>query len=147
MSAPRVYFALARDRLFFREAARLHARFGTPARAIVIQAALASLLVLLGNFDEIVSYFIFVAVLFIALAVAGLFVLRRGRPPAAFTTPLYPVTPVVYLALSALLLFLLASDSPVQAFSGVAVVALGLPFYYLFFRRADAAGEKEGSRT
>lgn len=60
MSAPRVYFAMARDGLFFGYVAELHTRFGTPARAIMVQAALASVLVLMGTFDQIVSYFIFV---------------------------------------------------------------------------------------
>jgi basic amino acid/polyamine antiporter, APA family len=129
---------MARDRLFFKGVARLHARYQTPARAIILQAALASLLVLLGSFNEIIAYFFFSVVLFITLAVAALFVLRREGRPAGFRTPLYPLTPAVYLALSALLLFLLASQSPKQALSGVAVVALGLPFYYLVFRRRDA---------
>jgi basic amino acid/polyamine antiporter, APA family len=144
MSAPRVYFAMARDRLFFKDVARLHPRYQTPARAIIIQATLASLLVLLGNFNDIIAYFFFVAVLFIALAVAGLFVLRREGRPAGFRTPLYPATPVAYLILNALLLFLLASDKPRQAFAGVGVVALGLPFYYLLFRRRAAPGVAEG---
>jgi basic amino acid/polyamine antiporter, APA family len=144
MSAPRVYFAMARDRLFFKDVARLHPRYQTPARAIIIQAALASLLVLLGNFNDIIAYFFFVAVLFIALAVAGLFVLRREGRPAGFRTPLYPLTPIAYLVLNALLLFLLASDKPRQAFAGVGVVALGLPFYYLLFRRRAPSGVAEG---
>jgi len=99
-----------------------------------MQAVLASLLVLWGTFDEIISYFMFVVVLFVTLTVAGLFVLRRKGGEAEHMTPLYPLTPVVYLVLSAGLLFLLATGSPKQAFSGVAVVALGLPVYYLVFR-------------
>jgi basic amino acid/polyamine antiporter, APA family len=149
MSAPRVYFAMARDGHFFPAVARLHQRFGTPARAIIIQASLASVLVLLGNFNDIIAYFFFAVVLFIALAVAGLFILRKEGGRAAFMTPLYPLTPVVYLVLSALLLFLLASDKPKFAFGGLGVVALGLPFYYLVFRRAgaDAGDETEESQT
>jgi len=143
MYAPRVYFAMARDRLFLPSVARLHPRFDTPARAIVIQAALATLLVLLGNFDDIIAYFFFAVVLFISVAVAGLFVLRRGGQRASFMTPFYPATPIIFLLLSALLLFLLASDKPGQAFLGVGVVALGLPFYYLVFRRAGTAAKDE----
>ncbi|HYH84286.1 MAG TPA: amino acid permease [Pyrinomonadaceae bacterium] len=135
MSAPRVYFAMARDGLFLPAAARLHPRYNTPARAILMQAALASVLVLLGNFDDIISYFLFVVVLFIALTVAALFVLRCKGDVPVYKTPLYPVTPIVYLLLSAALLFLLASGRPKQALLGVAVVAAGLPFYYLVFRR------------
>jgi APA family basic amino acid/polyamine antiporter len=138
MSAPRVYFAMARDRLFLPSAARLHPRYGTPARAVLMQSALASLLVVLGTFDQIISYFLFVVVLFIALTVAGLFALRRKGGRAEYATPLYPLTPVVYIVLSAVLLVLLAAGSPVQAFAGVAVVALGLPVYYLLFRRGGA---------
>src|SRR5713101_3385470 len=77
MALPRVYYAMARDGVFFNGVAALHPRFGTPARAIAIQATLASLLVLSGSFNQIVAYFIFVTVLFLALTVAGLFVVRR----------------------------------------------------------------------
>jgi basic amino acid/polyamine antiporter, APA family len=134
MAAPRVYFAMARDGLFFHAAAKLNPRTGAPVRAILMQAALACALVLLGTFDEIISYFMFAVVLFVTLTVAGLFVLRRGGVAAEYMTPLYPLTPAVYLLLSAGLLCLLALGSPRQALSGVAVVALGLPVYYLFFR-------------
>jgi basic amino acid/polyamine antiporter, APA family len=135
MSAPRVYFAMARDGLFIPAAAALHPRYGTPARAIVIQAALASLLVLVGTFTTIISYFVFVVVIFIALTVGALFVLRRKAPRAtAYRTPGYPATPTVFLSLIALLLFLLGGHNPKQAIMGVAVVALGLPVYYLLFR-------------
>jgi len=135
MSAPRVYFAMARDGLFIQAAASIHPRFGTPARAIALQAFLASLLVALGTFNEIVSYFIFVVVVFIALTVAALFPLRRReRNRVGYLTPGYPVTPVVFLLLILLLLVLLGSNNPWQAFLGVAVVALGLPVYYFIFR-------------
>jgi APA family basic amino acid/polyamine antiporter len=136
MSAPRVYFAMARDGLFIPAAASIHPRFQTPARAIAIQAVLASLLVLVGTFNTIISYFVFVVVIFIALTVAALFVLRRRAPDAVrYRTPGYPVTPLVFLLLIALLLFLLGGHNPKQALLGVGVVALGLPVYYLMFRR------------
>jgi len=145
MSAPRVYFAMARDRLFLQAAAQVNPRTGAPTRAILMQAALTCVLVLLGSFDEIISYFLFVVVLFITLTVAGLFALRRKAGAAGFMTPLYPVTPIVYLALSAGLLLLLAGGNPKQALLGLAVVALGLPVYYLVFRRLGAARpEAEG---
>jgi APA family basic amino acid/polyamine antiporter len=136
MSAPRVYFAMARDGLFLPAAAVLHPRFGTPARAIGLQALLASILVMLGSFNEIISYFIFVVVVFIALTVAALFVLRRKQPDrAGYLTPGYPVTPVIFLLLVCLLLLLLGSGNPKQSLLGVAVVVSGIPVYYFFFRR------------
>lgn len=136
MSAPRVYFAMARDGLFMPALAKVHPRFETPARAIVLQAALASTLVLLGTFNTIISYFVFVVVIFIALTVIALFVLRhKTSGNIAYRTPGYPATPIVFLVLITLLLVLLAGNNPAQAFLGVAVVALGLPAYYLVFRR------------
>jgi len=135
MSAPRVYFAMARDGLFLPAAAAIHPRYGTPARAIMIQATLASVLVLVGSFDTIMSYFVFVVVLFLALTVATLFVLRRrGSQSIVYRTPGYPVTPVIFLLLIALLLLLLGTHRPEQAILGVGVVLLGLPVYYLLFR-------------
>ena len=136
MSAPRVYFAMARDGLFVPAAASIHPQFGTPARAIALQALLASVLVALGSFNQIISYFIFVVVIFIAFTVAALFVLRRrqlDRPP--YFTPAYPFTPLVFLLLVGALLFLLVSNNPKQSLLGVGVVALGIPVYYLLFAR------------
>jgi APA family basic amino acid/polyamine antiporter len=140
MSAPRVYFAMARDGLFISAAAAIHPRFGTPARAIALQALLASLLVVLGSFNQIVSYFIFVVVIFIALTVAALFVLRRkSAPKPRYPAPGYPVTPVIFLLLVAVLLFFLAGNNPKQSLVGAGVVAFGIPVYYLLFRRGQSS--------
>jgi APA family basic amino acid/polyamine antiporter len=136
MSAPRVYYAMARDGLFFRSIAAVHPRFGTPARAIALQAALACALVALGTFNDIVAYFVFVVVVFIALTVAAVFVLRRRRASELpLRAPGYPAAPLLFLALVVLLLALVGGQNPRQAVLGVAVVALGLPAYYLVFRR------------
>jgi basic amino acid/polyamine antiporter, APA family len=136
MSGPRVYFAMARDGLFFPAAASLHPRFGTPARAIALQAVLASILVAAGSFNQIIGYFIFVVVIFIALTVAGLFLLRwKSSSQPGYLTPGYPVTPFVFLLLVGVLLFLLGSSNPKQSLLGVGVVALGIPVYYVFFHR------------
>lgn len=140
MSAPRVYFAMARDGLFVSAVAEIDPRFGTPTRAIALQALLASALVGLGSFNQIISYFIFVVVIFVALTIAALFVLRRkdaDRPK--YLTPGYPFTPILFLLLVTLVLFLLGSNNSRQAFLGVGVVALGIPVYYLFFHRRHAA--------
>jgi APA family basic amino acid/polyamine antiporter len=138
MALPRAYFAMARDGLFFKAVAAVHPRFGTPARAIALQAALASTLVGLGTFNQIVSYFVFVTVLFVGLTVAALFVLRRRDVAApAYRTPGYPVTPAIFLSLVAGLLFLLAGHNPLQAALGVGIVGLGVPVYFVAFRRGE----------
>jgi APA family basic amino acid/polyamine antiporter len=134
MALPRVYYAMARDGVFLRSVAVPHRRFGTPARAIAIQATLASVLVALGTFDQILTYFVFVTVFFVGLTVAALFVLRRRRATAAYRTPGFPATPLFFLLLVALLLFLLLVHNPLQVLIGVAVVALGAPVYLLTVR-------------
>jgi len=136
MSAPRVYFAMARDGLFFPAAAAVHPRFNTPARSIAIQAILASILVLSGTFEEIISYFFFVVLVFIGLTVFGLFLLRRRqRVSLEYSTPGYPFTPIVFLLLLCVMLFLLGVGQPKQSFLGLAVVLLGVPVYYAIFKR------------
>ena len=87
-----------------------------------------------GTFEQIVSYFVFITVLFVGLTVASLFVLRRrhGGVPA-YATPAFPLTPLIFLALTAALLILLAGHGPLQAALGVAIVALGAPVYSLMF--------------
>jgi len=135
LSAPRVYFAMAHDGLFIPSVATLHKRYETPARAIALQALLASVLVVAGNFREIMTYFMFVVVLFVALSVAALFKFRRDDSNGVrFLTPGYPLTPIVFLVMMAMTLFLLAADKPTPAFRGVLVVALGFPVYLFLFR-------------
>jgi basic amino acid/polyamine antiporter, APA family len=136
MTAPRVYYAMARDGVFFHGVAQLHPRFGTPARAIALQAIVATLLVAVGTFRQIIAYFIFVAVVFIGMTVASLFVLRRrlGDQPPALARG-YPVAPAMFLALVLALLVLLAFRNPTQAFLGTAVVALGIPVFALLRAR------------
>jgi APA family basic amino acid/polyamine antiporter len=148
MSAPRVYFAMARDGLFIRSVASLHPRYETPAFAIALQAVLASILVLVGSFNEIMSYFIFVVIVFIALTVIALFKLRRqssqrGSANPGFLTPGYPITPAIFLALLLVMLVLLFGDKPKHAIAGVAVVSLGYPVYLFIFRNKRLV-EKEG---
>ena len=93
------------------------------------------MLVAAGNFKKIVSYFIFIVVVFIGLSVAALFKFRRGHANGVrFLMPGFPVTPIVFLVMIVALLVLLASDDPTHAFLGVAVVSLGLPVYLFLYR-------------
>ncbi len=136
MAMPRVYYAMARDGVFLNFAGVIHPRFGTPSRAISIQAVLASIYVLLGTFEQVMALIIFIAVVFIALTVIGVFILRRRRdetPP--YSTPLYPITPIIFLILVTILLLLLGGDSPMQAGLGIGVVLAGIPVYHLVFKK------------
>src|SRR5206468_3484708 len=108
-------------------------RFGTPHRAIYIQIMIAGILVLTGKFDEIVSYFFFIVVAFIGLSVAGLFRLHK-RDFDGYTTPLYPVLPIIFLAMTVVVLFFVALQRPLNALGGIAIVLAGIPVYYFLFR-------------
>lgn len=140
MMAPRLYVAMAEDGLFPAGAAAVHQRFGTPARAIGIQAVLAATLVAIGSFDTIVAYFVFITVVFIAAVVASVFVLRRRDPSLA--VPGYPWTPAVFLLMVAVLLTLLVLNNPLQAVLGVGIVAAALPVYQLIWRPRSGAAQE-----
>ena len=133
MFPPRLYVAMAEDGVFPAEAAAIHPRFGTPARAILVEAGLASLLVGLGSFDSIVAYFVFITVAFIALTVGSVFVLARRDP--SFRPPGHPWTALAFLGMVAGLLVLLALNSPLQVVLGAVIVLAGIPAYHLIERR------------
>jgi APA family basic amino acid/polyamine antiporter len=130
--APRVYYAMARDGAAPAFVGRVDERTGAPVRAIAIQAALACLLVLLGTFDSIVPYFVFVTVGFLGLAVLGLSRLRRreAAPAGGYVTPLFPATAGLFLLSTAVVLALMALGRTRESALGLGVVALGVPAYY-----------------
>jgi basic amino acid/polyamine antiporter, APA family len=133
MSQPRVYYAMAQDGLFVPALAQIHSRLGTPVRAIALEAGLASLLVLtISDFDALLGYFMFSAVLLIALSVAALFVLRRRpSPEGRLLWSGYPFTPTFYVAISILLLALMGVRNAVGAAVSVGAVLVGLLAYRL----------------
>jgi len=140
MSAPRVYYAMAKDGLFLPAVARVHRRFGTPAAASAIQGAIGTLLVWVSSFQQIIAYFIFIAVGFVGLTVAGLFVFRRRNQgdQGAILAAGYPFTPLAFLALVVMLMLAVMAHSPRETLLGIAVVLAGIPVYELFRWRTAA---------
>jgi APA family basic amino acid/polyamine antiporter len=149
-AGPRVYYAMARDGLFFRSAARIHPRYQTPAVSIVAQAIWASLLVLSGGANALTNYTGFAVVLFAGVAVAALFVLRRREPtaPRPFRAWGYPAAPAIFAAASlAIVANALWTDlvKPMMSGSawgpsaaGVVIIAAGIPLYWWMSRKAVA---------
>jgi APA family basic amino acid/polyamine antiporter len=129
--APRLYYAMAKDGAAPAFAGRIDRRTGTPVLAIALQATLAAVLVVLGSFETIVAYFVFVTVAFLALTVAGLYRLPRPEP-GAYRVPGWPLTPIAFLAMLLVTLALLAAGNPRQTALGLLVVAVGVPVYRLF---------------
>jgi len=120
ISAPRVYYAMARDGAFFPVFGRLHPRFGTPAAAILLQTGLAILLLTLGAFDRILSYVIFSAVLFLGLSASALF--RLERPVVRWW---YPAAPILFLLGCAAVALLILLHDPLPALLGIVMVLAG----------------------
>jgi APA family basic amino acid/polyamine antiporter len=148
-AGPRVYYAMARDGLFFRGAARVHPRYHTPATSIIAQAIWSSLLVLSGSAQALTTYTGFSVVLFAGIAVASLFVLRAREPnaPRPFKAWGYPVAPAIFTLASALIVLnALWTDLVVPittgtpwgpSAAGLIVIGLGVPIYLFFSRRTS----------
>jgi APA family basic amino acid/polyamine antiporter len=140
LTGPRMYFAMARDGLFFRSLSEVHARFGTPALAVAASAAWAMVLALSGTFEQLFTYVVFASWIFAALAAASVFVLRRQRPdaPRPFRVPGYPVTPALFIAAAAAIVMNTIVARPVQAMIGLGIVATGVPAYFVWKRRPSS---------
>jgi basic amino acid/polyamine antiporter, APA family len=141
LGGARVLFAMGRDGLFFRAAARVDPHRQTPSGALVLQGVWSVVLALSGSYDRLLTYVTFASLAFNALTVIGLFVLRRTRADAArpYLTWGYPVTPAVYLIGAAFFLVYIFAGDPLDSLAGVGLVLLGLPAYALF-RRAQPPG-------
>jgi APA family basic amino acid/polyamine antiporter len=141
IAGPRVYFAMARDGLFAPAAGAVHRRFHTPAAAIVAQGIWSGVLVLSGTLSQLVSYTGFAVVLFSAVAVLALFVLRRRYPdaPRPFRALGYPWAPAVFVGASAVIVGNEIWRNGPTAAAGLAVIAAGVPAYFLVRRRGRPA--------
>jgi APA family basic amino acid/polyamine antiporter len=136
LAGPRVYYAMARDGLFFERAGTLHPGWKTPTFGLGTQAAWAMLLCLSGTYGELLTYVIFASLLFYFLTTLALFRLRATRPdlPRPVKAFGYPVLPLLYLAAVVFLLVVLLLDPVQRKYSafGLLIVGLGVPVYYLW---------------
>lgn len=134
---PRVYYAMARDGLFFRTAARIHPRFETPVLAIAAQGVCAAVMIASGTFEQLLTYIGFALGIFPWLAVAGVFVLRRREPnrERAFRVWGYPIVPGFYLVAMAAILGVAFLNRPGPSVVALATVGAGIPVYRLMFER------------
>ena len=140
LAGARVYYAMARDRLFFQRAGRLHPEFRTPVFGLVAQALWTMVLCVSGTYSELLNYVIFAALLFYLLTAVALFRLRRLRPdvPRPVKAFGYPVLPALYIVAIAFLLVVLLVDPKQRLYSGLGllIVLLGVPVYGLWRRTA-----------
>ena len=142
---PRVFYAMAKDGLFFKKVAQVHPRFRTPGFSIFIQALWASLLTLLGTFEQIFTFAMFIAIAFWIAAVAAVFTLRKKRPdlPRPYKTWGYPIVPAVFILASGGILLNTLLEKPVEALAGILLTVLGIPAYFYWNRHLQRGDGKE----
>jgi APA family basic amino acid/polyamine antiporter len=131
---PRVYFSMAKDGYFFRFAARIHPVHKVPDRSILLQGAIASLLVLMGTFEQILTYMGFSLGIFPILVVFGVFKLRRTNL-GSYRMPGYPIAPFVYIIFGLGILTLAFLQSPLISGIALGTTAMGIPAYFIFKKR------------
>ncbi len=141
LSGARVAYAMARDRLFFRHVAEVHPVHRTPAKALLLQAFMACLIVaIFGSFEQSFTYTIFGLWVFYALTAISVFVLRHKEPnlPRPYRTLGYPWIPGIFVALAVAFCVNTAVNNPKETGLGLLFVAAGLPFYWMWTRKGKA---------
>ena len=137
LTSSRVYYAMARDGLFFQKLAEVHPRFRTPAFAVIAGSVWAAILAVTGTFQQLFTYTVFTGWLFYGIAAASIFVYRRKRPdhPRPYSVPFYPWTPLLFILAAAALVANTIVAQPRPAAIGLAIVFLGAPVYLVWRAR------------
>lgn len=139
LSAPRIYYAMADDGLFFKSIAKVHPKFQTPVNAIVIQSVWSIVLLLFwGTFEDLITYTMTVEWIFFGIAASGIFIFRKRMKDTArpYKTPGYPVTPLIFIGIIIWFVINIIINKPLHAGISLGFLLLGLPFYF-FFRKKN----------
>jgi len=137
LAGARVYYAMAKNGLFFRSAGRLHPKYHTPAHSLLMQCVWTCILCISGSYGQLLDYIIFAVLVFYILTIAGLFVLRVKRPdePRPYRAIGYPVLPAMYILLAVFIDVVLLRYKPQYTWPGLIIVLLGIPVYFLWSKR------------
>jgi amino acid transporter len=137
LAGSRVPYAMARDGLFFRPAAVVHPKYRTPGNAMILLCLWSSVVVLSGWFDDLYNFVIFGSWILYLMTAVSLFVLRRKRPDLArpYRVTGYPIVPVLFVCVAALLLVSTLQTRPRESLMGLGLMALSIPFYFYWKRR------------
>jgi APA family basic amino acid/polyamine antiporter len=141
LTSPRIYFAQARDGLFFRKFAEVHPRYETPGFSILAQGVWAAVLVVTGSYETLLDYAMFAMWFWYGLMVAGVIVLRHKEPDLARPYRMwgYPVTPVLFVAIACWFLVNMLRTRPLPSVAGLLLIATGIPVYFLWGRQLNKA--------
>ena len=140
LSAPRIYYAMSRDGLFFKKLAYVHPRFRTPVYAILAQSLWAVMLLLFwGTFEDLITYVVFTDWIFFCLTAVGIFIFRRTQKdlPRPYRTLGYPIVPLIFITITFGFVIITLIEKPVHAWAGLILMVVALPIYFTFKRRAD----------
>lgn len=139
LAGARVYYTMAKDGLFFRQAGELN-RFAVPQRALWVQCLLACVWCLSGKYGDLLDMVSFVVVLFYMLTIIGIFILRKTRPeaPRPYRAFGYPILPLIYIAMGATFCLLLIVYKPKFTWPGLIITLIGIPIYYAALNRKKA---------
>lgn len=139
LNAPRVYYAMANDGLFFRSLSQVHPRFGTPALAVGAAGIWSAVLAASGTFEQLLTYVVFIGWIFYGLAAASIFIYRKRAPDAVrpYRVPAYPWTPIVFILTAMALVANTIATQPIRAGIGLGIVFLGAPAYAFWRRTAN----------
>ena len=143
LAGARVYYAMAKDGLFFRSVAKLHPTYKTPAVSLMVQMVWTCVLCVSGSYGQLLDYIVFAVLVFYILTIAGLFVLRRRLPNAErpYRAIGYPVLPAVYIVMALFIDVVLLRYKPQFTWPGLIIVLLGIPVYFAWSRRAGGTLE------
>jgi APA family basic amino acid/polyamine antiporter len=144
LAGARIYYAMAKDRLFFQSVGTVN-RHHAPGAALLVQCLWASLLCLSGTYSQLLDFLIFAVVIFYILTLCGLFVLRRNRPDMErpYRAFGYPVLPALYLVMALFLEVQLLRYKPQYTWPGLIIVLLGVPVYWLWRMRSGGASARQ----
>jgi APA family basic amino acid/polyamine antiporter len=142
MTPPRMYYAMAKEGLFFKGAAYIHPKYNTPSTALVYQAVIASVLVLSGSFDQLTDMLVFASFIVYGATAAGVFVLRYKMPDAhrPYKVWGYPVVPAIFIVFCITLVVITIMSKPREALLGLGSIASGIPFYLYWKRKRRDVG-------
>jgi basic amino acid/polyamine antiporter, APA family len=140
LSGARVYYAMAKDGLFFRGVAKLHPTHKTPAVSLMVQMVWTCILCISGSYGQLLDYIVFAVLVFYILTIAGLFILRRTHPDAErpYRAVGYPVLPAIYILMALFIDVVLLRYKPQYTWPGLIIVLLGIPVYFLWNRNREA---------
>ena len=132
LTSARINYAMARNRLFFQQAAKVHPKFKSPANALIIQAVWACALTFSGTYNQLITYIIFASWIFYAMSCAAVIILRKKRPEMKrpYKTPGYPYIPIIFILFAVFLTFNTILEAPRDAAVGAGIILAGLPLYF-----------------